>query len=229
MKRSTINRLLLEGMEFINKMNFKLPPFAGWSLKQWKEKTEEYDEIMDLLLGWDITDFGSGDFDHVGLLLFTLRNGKCMEKFQKPYAEKIMIVKEDQVTPYHYHESKMEDIINRGGGNLLVQVMNSTLGGEFDDTDVFISSDGRNYTVKAGSVIRMTPGESITMARRLYHRFWGEKGTGVTLVGEVSTVNDDTADNRFYVPAGRFPDIEEDEEPLFLLAVDYDQFVRRKN
>ena len=31
-------------------------------------------------------------------------------------------------------------------------------------------------------------------------------------------VNDDTKDNRFYKPVGRFPEIEEDEPPIHLLG-----------
>jgi D-lyxose ketol-isomerase len=54
-----------------------------------------------------------------------------------------------------------------------------------------------------------------------YHSFWGEPGNGRVLVGEVSKVNDDRTDNHFLDPVGRFPEIEEDEEPLYLLAMDY--------
>ncbi|HBN84252.1 MAG TPA: D-lyxose/D-mannose family sugar isomerase [Clostridiales bacterium] len=230
MKRSEINRLLYEGVDFLEKMNFKLPPFAYWSPEQWKEKIEGYDEIFYHMLGWDITDFGSGDFYHIGLLLFTLRNGNLKNRdCPKTYAEKVMIIKEEQITPFHFHEYKTEDIINRGGGNLLIQLYNSTQDAQFDDTDILVSSDGRNYTVKAGSIIRLKPGESITLKTKLYHQFWSEKCTGVTLAGEVSMVNDDTTDNRFYIPAGRFPDIQEDEAPVYLLAQDYVKFVNRKN
>ncbi len=70
----------------------------------------------------------------------------------------------------------------------------------------------------------LEPGESITLPTRQYHKFWGE-GSRV-LVGEVSNVNDDNIDNRFYEPVGRFPDIEEDEEPLYLLCNDYGKYYR---
>ena len=46
------------------------------------------------------------------------------------------------------------------------------------------------------------------------------------LVGEVSLVNDDDKDNRFYTPLGRFPEIEEDEPPLYLLCTDYAKYVK---
>jgi len=84
------------------------------------------------MLGWDITDFGGGDFLKKGLLLFTMRNGNLYDdRYTKPYAEKYLIVEEGQVTPFHFHWKKMEDIINRGGGNLLVQVYNDDGNGGF--------------------------------------------------------------------------------------------------
>ena len=220
MKRSEINALIKEAISFTDKMNFKLPPFAYWSPSDWADKGEEFDEIRDNMLGWDITDFGSGDFEKIGLLLFTIRNGNGkIEKYKKTYAEKILISDVGQVTPCHFHWSKMEDIINRGGGELVIEVYNSTDDGELDTTDVDINMDGRHFTVKAGSQVRLKPGESISIQQGMYHKFWAE-GEKV-LVGEVSMVNDDTADNRFYLPAGRFPEIEEDEAPIHYLANEY--------
>jgi len=164
---------------------------------------------------------------------------------KKPYAEKIMIVKENQVTPYHFHWYKMEDIINRGGGNLMIRVYKATEDDRFSDEDVEVQIDGRHYSVPAGSVIRLTPGESVSFTQRLYHSFWGEEGHGTVLVGEVSQCNDDSKDNRFYEPVdrkpflgeikdadktdsvrffdqvGRFPEIDEDEAPLYLLGNEY--------
>ena len=222
MKRSEINQIMKDAIDFINEMKFKLPPFAFWSVEDWETKGEEYNEIRDNMLGWDITDFGSGDFLKIGLLMFTIRNGNFNdEKYVKPYAEKLLIVEEGQITPYHFHWSKMEDIINRGGGDLLVKVYNSDENEQFADTDVEVMIDGHKYTVKAGSVIRLTPGESITIPCGMYHKFWAEGGK--TLLGEVSKVNDDRVDNRFYEKTGRFPEIEEDEKPLHLLGNEYPQ------
>jgi len=226
MKRSELNQIMKEAVEFIDKMNFKLPPFAFWSPEDWKGKGPEFDEIRDNMLGWDITDFGSGRFRETGLLMFTIRNGNFgMKQYIKPYAEKLLIVEEEQVTPYHFHWSKMEDIINRGGGNLMVQVYHSTESGEFSGEPVQVSVDGRNFRTEPGSIIRLTPGESITLPAGQYHKFWGEKDKGKILVGEVSKVNDDRVDNRFYENVGRFPVIEEDEVPLYLLCNEYPQFV----
>ena len=225
MKRSEINAYLRHAEEVFRSKNFLLPPFAYFSPEDWKDKLDnpEYKEIRECALGWDITDFGSGDFEKMGLFLFTLRNGNYYNSaYEKPYAEKIMLVGEGQITPYHYHKSKLEDIINRGGGNLLISVYNSAPDGKsFDTTPVTVCSDGRRYTVDAGSVIRLRPGESMTMTRGLFHQFWGEEGCGEVMVGEVSMVNDDNGDNFFYKPVGRFPEIEEDEAPIYLLGQDY--------
>ena len=140
-------------------------------------------------------------------------------KYVKPYAEKLLIVEDGQITPYHFHWSKMEDIINRGGADLIVKVYNSTGDGRFADTDVDIYMDGRHFTVAAGSTVRIKPGESITLQTGMYHSFWAEGGK--VLLGEVSKVNDDRVDNRFYESTGRFPEIEEDEKPLYLLGNEY--------
>jgi D-lyxose ketol-isomerase len=223
MKRSEINAIMKEAVDFINEMNFKLPPFVFWGPEEWATKGHEYDEIRDNMLGWDITDFGHGDYEKLGLLLITIRNGNFTDKkYIKTYAEKLLIVKEEQVTPYHFHWSKMEDIINRGGGNLLVKVYNSTEDDEFDLVNpVTVNVDGREYQVEPGAIVTIRPGESITLNQRQYHSFWAEKGKGMVLLGEVSKVNDDRVDNRFHDEMGRFPEIEEDEAPLYLLGNEY--------
>lgn len=220
MKRSEINKILLENIEFIEKMNFKLPKFAFFTPDEWKEKGSEYNEIRENMLGWDVTDYGHGDFRNIGLFLFTIRNGN-INKPGKSYAEKLLISDEDQYSPMHFHHNKMEDIINRGGGNLIVEVFNTTEDDQLADTDVTVYIDGHTETVPAGTKIRLTPGESITLPQRQYHAFWAEKGFGKVLIGEVSMVNDDNVDNRFYEQQGRFPTIEEDEAPLYLLCNEY--------
>jgi hypothetical protein len=222
MKRSELNAVLREAVVFLEARSFNLPPFAFWSPADWRSRGREYDEIREEMLGWDVTDFGSGRFSGIGLLMFTLRNGAHPRMpSPKSYAEKILITQEGQVTPFHFHWNKMEDIINRGGGNLLVKVHASGPDGCLADSDVPVSMDGRNHSVKAGTVLRVCPGESITLIPGQYHTFWAEKGTGTVLLGEVSKVNDDRTDNRFLDKVGRFPQIEEDEPPLYLLCNEY--------
>ena len=223
MKRSEINSAIKNALELFDDYKITLPPFACWEASEWAKKGSEVTEIKDNMLGWDITDFGGGDFSKMGLLLITLRNGnqKMSEKYPKPYAEKLMVVKEGQITPMHFHWSKMEDIINAGGGNLIIKLYNSDKNEELADTDVIVSMDGVRYTFPAGTEVKLTPGQSITLTPGLYHRFWGEVGAGTVLVREVSMCNDDANDNRFYDKVGRFPKIEEDEAPLRLLCNEY--------
>ena len=122
----------------------------------------------------------------------------------------------------HFHWSKMEDIINRAGGTALIRVFNSLPDEELDrESPVTVHMDGRTMTVPAGSQVALRPGQSITITPYLYHDFEVEKGTGAVLLGEVSQVNDDTNDNRFNPPMGRFPVIEEDEPPYRLLCTEY--------
>ena len=222
MKRSKINETIRKMEQLIKAHGFEIPPFCKWTSSDWETKNEEYDEIRDNMLGWDITDYGLGDFDKVGFALITIRNGNVKNpKYTKTYAEKLLMLKEGQMAPMRFHWNKMEDIINRGGGNVLITVYNSTEDGEFADTDVKINCDGREFMVTAGTKICLKPGESITIYPYMYHDFYVEEGTGDVLLGEVSMCNDDENDNRFYEPIGRFPTIEEDEVPYRLLCTEY--------
>ena len=224
MKRSEINAALKELEAMVNEYKFALPPFCHFTPAEWEEKGHEYDEVRDCMLGWDITDYGMGDFSKYGFSLITIRNGNrsMLDKYPKVYAEKILYLKEGQYALNHFHWFKTEDIINRGGGNCLIRVYNSLPNEEIDyESDVTVHTDGRTYTVTAGTQIRLTPGESIFIQQGLYHDFEVEPGTGNVLLGEVSQCNDDNTDNRFNPPAGRFPAIEEDEPPYRLLCNEY--------
>jgi len=223
MRRSEINRILTEAKRFIAGAGFRLPPFAFWTPEQWRHKGHECDEIRMNMLGWDVTDFGLGRFEECGLVLFTLRNGNYGDPLgTKPYAEKLMIVRPGQRTPLHFHWKKIEDIINRSGGILLMRLYRSLADESVDAASpVEVSVDGTRRRFAAGSELALRPGESITVPRRAYHEFWVEEGGSAVLVGEVSSVNDDAADNRFAEPLGRFPAIEEDEPPLHYLCNEY--------
>ena len=224
MRRSEINAILRDAEKFLKSRQFYLPEWATWDLQDWRSNKDKVGYIVERMLGWDITDFGSGDFLKRGLFLFTMRNGKYGAD-KKPYAEKIMIVEENQETPFHFHWSKMEDIINRGGGNLVIEVYNADEHEQFADSPVRIRVDGIAHIVEPGGKIILHPGQSVCQEQFLYHRFYGEPGHGKVMVGEVSQCNDDNIDNRFYEAVGRFPDIDEDEEPLYLLCSDYKKFL----
>ena len=224
MKRSQINRALRELEAMCEKHCCYLPPFCHMTPGDWENAGHEYDEIRDCMLGWDITDYGMGDFDKVGFSLITIRNGNraLADKYPKVYAEKLLYLKEGQTAPNHFHWYKTEDIINRGGGNCLIRVYNSLPDEEIDYvSDVTVYMDGRSFVVPAGTQVKLTPGESIFVPQGMYHDFAVEPGTGAVLLGEVSQCNDDNTDNRFHPPVGRFPAIEEDEPPYRLLCNEY--------
>ncbi|MFW6368903.1 MAG: D-lyxose/D-mannose family sugar isomerase, partial [Spirochaetota bacterium] len=187
MKRSEINLHIRNAEQLFQEQGFKLPPWAHWSPEQWQQTTADCSEIADRGLGWDITDFNENRFDTRGLVLFTLRNGR-LEQGHKPYAEKAMMVGVDQETPFHYHWTKIEDIINRGGGTLVLELHWEDSSGGLSDTPVEVSIDGIRRRFESGEYVRLTPGESITLPVGLYHRFWATDAP--VLAGEVSMVND---------------------------------------
>ena len=163
MKRSMINRTIREAMAFFAERNFRLPPFAFYRKDDWEKHLDGAEEIFDLELGWDVTGFGKGDFERFGLTLFTLRNGKAgSAKYPKPYAEKIMMVRENQITLRHFHWHKREDIIVRGGGNLVVELFradperSAEAGGPFE-----ITVNGMRRQMESGDRLVLTPGESV--------------------------------------------------------------------
>lgn len=227
MKRSQINNIIQYAIDLMEKRGLPLPPFAEWGIVEWKNTGENEKEIVDNMLGWDITDFGSGEFEKIGLTIFTYRNGSFHNKetYPKPYAEKLLLVRDGQILPYHFHWSKMEDIINRGGGELVLTLYNSDEKEEFADTDVIVTVDGQKKTVPAGGNVILKPGQSITLMPGQYHTWQGIPGTGDIVLFEVSSTNDDRIDNRFHTATGRLPKIEEDTEAKYLIFNDYQKYV----
>ena len=223
MKRSEVNAYLRWSVELMDKYQFKLPRFAYWSMDEWKENKDKIDTLRTVMQGWDITDFGSGKFDEIGAVLYTVRNGKVDQPgVGSPYAEKYLLFKEGQRLPCHYHVSKTEDIINRGGGVMSIRLYNCKSDGSVDyESDVTYCSDGLFYTVKAGEEVLIHTGDSIRLTPYMYHIFGAKDGYGPLIVGEVSAVNDDNADNFFSEPVSRFADIEEDEPILYPLCNEY--------
>jgi D-lyxose ketol-isomerase len=223
MKRSDINRILREAEAFMRSFGYILPPFAHWSPAEMQARKTEIGNITRANLGWDITYFGLGDFEKSGLFLFTARNGR-FEDLQKGrgmlYAEKAMVSRQGQVTPSHTHVLKAEDIINRGGGTLVIELFGDTKGRCDRSKGTQVFCDGLLRTLPAGENLRLGPGESVTLMPGDWHAFWAEGGD--VFVAEVSTVNDDATDNIFENPGvSRFSGIDEDEAPLHLLVSDY--------
>lgn len=227
MKRSRINAIMADAGDMIHKFGFTLPPFAYWTPDTFKARADDARHVIDSRCGWDITDYGAERFDEMGLFLFTLRNG-LQGDLQKGggmcYAEKLLISKQDQLSPMHTHVLKAEDIINRGGATLVVELFGSDDAGKFaEDKGGTVWLDGIRHAYAPGEKLRLAPGESVTLRPGDWHAFWGEGGD--VLIGEVSTVNDDETDNIFRDPIGRFAEIEEDVAPDHLLVSDYTRWL----
>ncbi len=227
MKRSYVNDVIRQADAFMKSFGYVLPPFAYLTPAEFAAKKGELAAVIDAGLGWDITDYGDGDFEKMGLFLFTTRNGSLADLKAGGgmcYAEKIMISRHDQLSPMHRHNFKTEDIINRGGATLAIEMFASDETGNIDPkAPVIVVSDGQPVTLPAGGVLKLAPGESVTLRPGNWHAFWGEGGD--VLIGEVSGVNDDKTDNIFREQIGRFSTIEEDEDPIHLLVSDYDQWL----
>jgi D-lyxose ketol-isomerase len=229
MKRSRINDIIAASDAMMRSFGFVLPPFAYWTPEEFKDRKDIAKNVIDARCGWDITDYGAGDYDKMGLFLFTLRNGRLSDLQRGGgmcYAEKLLISRQDQLSPMHTHVIKAEDIINRGGATLVVELYGSDPQGQFSEScggTVFCDGIRRDYA--AGEKLRLAPGESVTLMPGDWHAFWGEGGD--VLIGEVSTVNDDETDNIFREPIGRFANVQEDVDPTHLLVSDYQTWLEQ--
>lgn len=225
MKRSQINSAIARAKERMAKYNVSLPMFGYWTPEDWKANKGNIEKISEGMLGWDVTDFGSDDFAHTGAVLFTVRNGdKNDSSMSRPYCEKYIVLDDtdEQEIPYHYHIFKTEDIINRAGGTLVIQMYHRTNDDKLDTkTPVTVFMDGIYRTFAPGERIEVAPGNSITLEPYVFHRFVAKRGDGLLIVGEVSKVNDDNNDNIFLNPSKRFSAIEEDEAPIHPLVNEY--------
>lgn len=221
MQRSDVNDILRSAQAFVGRSGVILPPFARWSPQQMR--SPQAAPLRARGLGWDVTDYGRGQFDSLGLVLFTSRNGRVADLERGRgmlYAEKSLVSRQNQISPMHRHISKTEDIINRGGGMLILELFAAAEDGSVDRAaEVVVLSDGMKMQLPAGGHMRLEPGQSVTLTPGIWHAFWAERAD--CLIGEVSTVNDDRSDNVFADRVDRFAKITEDEDPLHLLVSDY--------
>lgn len=231
LKRSEINHAIEYTIKAAAEFKIPLPPFAFYTTEDWRKLGSEELELVDNMLGWDVTDFGMGNFLHTGLTVFTFRNGNfhLKEKYPKSYCEKLLFVRDGQILPFHFHWEKIEDIINRGGGTLRMTLYNADARGGFADTPVTVGVDGKQIVLPAGGELLLRPGQSVTLLQGQYHQWQGVPGTGDIALFEVSTTNDDRIDNRFYEARSRIPEVEEDADITYLLFKDYEAYVGRND
>lgn len=156
---------------------------------------------------WDVTDFGSDDFRARGLTLVNLAE-------EPEYCEKLMFAYPGQQTPAHTHRVKKEDIVCRCG----VLELRLWSGQPPGDGPVTVRVDGEPRELPGGAVLRLEAGSRVTLEPGVFHAFWAAAED--TLIGEVSTANDDAADNVFAEPIRRFAAIDEDEPAVAPLVTD---------
>ena len=214
MKRSEINKAIVNAKKMMEEYLWVLPQWGYWSKAEYLEQPITSKYLKEHQMGWDVTDFGKGVFNEQGITLFCIRNGIQGNVNDKPYAEKLLFMQEGQVIPFHSHKIKLEDIINRGGGDLAIEFV------EVDEKDQELSNkitvlvDGEKIRLDPHEPLILKRGQSVTVDRNIFHRFYAVKGSGMVMAGEGSQVNDDNNDNYFLEPIGRFSEIQEDEPIL---------------
>lgn len=225
MKRSEINAAIQWAERLCEQHHITLPDFARFAPDKSLFLAPSRTNLVKTMLGWDVTDFGSGDFTREGAVLFTVRNGSVHESgVGTPYAEKYIFLKDgcEQEIPLHYHVEKTEDIINRAGGVFCCQLAARGEDGAPDFTKpVRVLRDGTYYDAAPGEIIEITTGNSITLEPFVYHRFFAKTGCGDLVIGEVSKINDDNTDNVFAKQSERFCAVIEDEPHYRLLVNEY--------
>ena len=214
MKRSEINLAINKAKQIMEEYSWTLPVWGYWTKKDYDRNPKIKKYLKEHQMGWDVTDFGKGMFELQGITLFCIRNGIQGKIEDKPYAEKLLFMYEGQEIPYHSHKVKLEDIINRGGGDLALEFLEVDNSMKELNNDISVLVDGEDKIIKPHQPLILKRGQSVTVERNIYHKFYAAKGTGMVMAGEVSQVNDDNNDNYFLEKVGRFSQIEEDEEAI---------------
>ena len=113
MKRSAVNPGHRWAKDYLHKNNIHLPEYAYWPLETWKANVDKLDTVRKVMLGWDITDYGLNDFEHIGSVRSPCATAASTTKTSAcPSAEKYIIMRDGQRLTNHYHVAKTEDIIN---------------------------------------------------------------------------------------------------------------------
>jgi D-lyxose ketol-isomerase len=224
MRRSQIETIIRESQEIMARYGQILPPYAGWSPAQWHAKAEETRAMRSRFLGWNVVEFAEGDFARSGIVVFTTRmgdHGDLARGRGKLYGEKIIVCRDGQRVPHHYHRVKTEDFVNRGGGTLVIDLIRVDEAGLALDQPFDLDRDGEVVRVPGRSTLRLAPGEGITLDPFIAHAFSAENGDIVC--GELSLANDDATDNYFLAPVPAQPIIE-DVPVRHLVVADYKSF-----
>ena len=117
-------------------------------------------------------------------------------------------------SPYHSHKVNVQDIIHLVGGDLALEFVDVDDEAQELSHAISVFIDGQVSILHPHQPLILKRGQSVTVERNIYHKFYAVKGTGMVMAGEVSQVNDDNNDNYFLETVGRFSQIEEDEEAI---------------
>ncbi|MFP4381073.1 MAG: D-lyxose/D-mannose family sugar isomerase [Candidatus Sumerlaeia bacterium] len=232
MKRSDINNEIQLALDVFEAHRFYLPKWAAWSPENWEHCGPEVAQIKACMLGWSVTDFDRDNFREQGFVTFIERNGIVdeMREFaqrhsvqDKAYGERLGFIQKRQATAMLKHNISTKDIVNRGGGDLVVQIFLSTPDDELDEHNrIPTCINGIAYNIKAGGISRLAPGDGITIHAGVFHKFWAEKAG--CIVGEIYTSSPKKNEIFLLEPGEWYNRIEEDEDPLFLLNHEYPEF-----
>ena len=214
MKRSEINAAISEAKDMIDRYSWVLPKWGYWSKEEYNNNPNLKKYLKNHQMGWDVTDFGKGEFEKKGITLFCIRNGIQGNNDDKPYAEKLLFMREGQEIPFHSHKVKLEDIINRGGGELVIEFLEVDSNQIESNSKIDVLVDGEIVSIAPREPLILKRGQSVTVERNIYHKFYSAEGSGMVMAGVCSQVNDDNKDNYFLESVGRFAEIQEDEEIL---------------
>jgi D-lyxose ketol-isomerase len=226
MRRSFIDSRIEAMLALCDRHQFKLPPFALWGEAQYRSRAEAARRIGRTGLGWSVVEFSPGAYRSRGLTLFTARMGDwrgLAAGAGRLYGEKALMVEDGQVTPHHFHIIKTEDILNRGGARLVVELFKVDSQGARLGETFQVVKDAETLELRPNARVSLEPGESITLEPFVAHAFWAEGGA--VLAGEVSLANDETTDNYFLPPLGALPPIEEDTPMRYVTVRDHARFL----
>ena len=171
MKRSEINQAIMEAKKMMEEYLWILPQWGYWSKDDYSKQPTTSHYLKEHQMGWDVTDFGKGLFNQQGITLFCIRNGIQGNTEDKPYAEKLLFMQEGQEIPYHSHKVKLEDIINRGGGDLAIEFVEVDEHLKEKNSKINILVDGVEVEVLPHEPLILKRGQSVTVERNIYHKF----------------------------------------------------------
>jgi len=210
-KRSEIDAAIERAIGNANKLGVALPKWADWHPAQFDAGAEG---IRDQRLGWKVIDFGVGDFQHCGLVLFALcapltddfgaplTNSQLVGAYEYPvtaFSRKYLFVQAGQTEPHHFHRQKRrKEVSVVAGGSVHFELAWADSDTALSATrDVNIQVDGIWHHLPANGEIDLKPGETITLPANLSHIIKVLPGGCDVILLETSTANNDSSDNIF--------------------------------